>query len=97
MKDRAAIESQLRGMMDELRLRYHVRQIGIFGSYSTDRQTNKSDLDLLVEFEQPIGMMAFVHLRSLIADRLGLPVDLVTPDGLHPLIRDDVMKKVVYI
>ena len=42
-------------------------------------------------------MMAFVHLRSLIADRLGVPVDLVTPDGLHPLIRDEVMKGVVYV
>jgi len=97
MKDRAAIESQLRGMMDELRLRYHVRKIGIFGSYSTGRQTDRSDLDLVVEFEQPVGMMAFVHLRSLIADRLGIPVDLVTPEGLHPLIRDEVMKRVVYV
>ena len=97
MKDRADIENQIRGMMDELRLRYHVRKIGIFGSWSTGRQTDRSDLDLIVEFEQPIGMMAFVHLRALIAERLGIPVDLVTPDGLHPLIRNDVMKSVVYV
>ena len=97
MKDRAAIEDTIRGMMDELRLRYHVRKIGIFGSYSTGSQTDRSDLDLLVEFEQPIGMLAFVHLRAHIAERLGIPVDLVTPGGLHPLIRQEVMKSVVYV
>jgi predicted nucleotidyltransferase len=97
MKDRAMIENQLRGMIDELRLRYHVKKIGILGSYSDGTQTDKSDLDLVVEFEQPIGMLAFVHLRAMIADRLGIPVDLVTPDGLHPLIRDEVMKRIVYI
>ena len=51
----------------------------------------------MVEFDQPIGMMAFVHLKDLIADRLNIRVDLVTPDGLHPLIRDQVMHEVVYV
>jgi len=97
MKERAEIVEQLRDMMADLRREYHVRKIGIFGSYSSDRQTEKSDLDLVVEFEQPIGMMAFVHLRNGISDRLGIRVDLVTPDGLHPLIRDRIMHEVVYV
>ncbi|OPY38177.1 MAG: Nucleotidyltransferase domain protein [Methanoregula sp. PtaU1.Bin051] len=97
MKGQSEIARELQGMMAELRGKYHVKKIGIFGSYSSDRQTEKSDLDLVVEFEQPIGMMAFVHLRNMIADRLGIRVDLVTPDGLHPLIRDRVMHEVVYV
>lgn len=97
MKEKAEIMEQLQDMMAELRTEYHVRKIGIFGSYSRGRQTDTSDLDLVVEFERPIGMMAFVHLRNLMADRLGIPIDLVTPDGLHPLIRDRVMHEVVYV
>jgi len=84
-------------MRHELREQYHVKRIGVFGSYSRNDQTKESDLDLVVEFDQPIGMMAFVHLRNLIADRLNLKIDLVTPDGLHPLIRDQVLHEVVYV
>jgi hypothetical protein len=97
MRSQSEILGQLREMMAELRVQYHVRKIGIFGSYSKERQTTDSDIDLVVEFDQPIGMMAFVHLRNRITDRLGIRVDLVTPDGLHPLIRDQVMHEVVYV
>ena len=97
MKDISGIRDQLRGMRDELSERYHVRRIGIFGSYSRNHQTEQSDLDLVVEFDRPIGMMAFVHLKNLISDRLNIRVDLVTPDGLHPLIRNQVMHEVVYV
>lgn len=91
------ILDKLRSMRHELRERYHVRNIGVFGSYSRKDQTDQSDLDLVVEFDQPIGMMAFVHLKNLISDRLNLRIDLVTPDGLHPLIRDRVLHEVVYV
>jgi predicted nucleotidyltransferase len=97
MQDNSAILDQLRSMRHELREQYHVKRIGVFGSYSRNDQTKESDLDLVVEFDQSIGMMAFVHLQNLIADRLNLKIDLVTPDGLHPLIRDQVMHEVVYV
>jgi hypothetical protein len=97
MRDTSEILDQLRGMRNELRERYHIRSIGIFGSYSRKHQTEQSDLDLVVEFDQPIGMMAFVHLKNMISDRLNIKVDLVTPDGLHPLIRDQIMHEVVYV
>jgi len=97
MREKTEIMDQLRDMMAELRGQFHVKKIGIFGSFSRERQTEQSDVDLVVEFDQPIGMMAFVHLRNQIADRLGIRVDLVTPDGLHPLIREQVMREVVYV
>ncbi len=97
MKDTSEILDQLRSMRPELRERFHVRRIGIFGSYAREAQSASSDLDLVVEFDQPIGMMAFIHLRNLVAERLRIPVDLVTPDGLHPLIRNQVMHEVVYV
>lgn len=97
MRNTSEMLDTLRGMRHELAERYHVKSIGIFGSYSKKHQIEESDLDLVVEFDQPIGMMAFVHLKNLIADRLDIKVDLVTPDGLHPLIRDQVMHEVVYV
>jgi len=97
MRSQAEIKALLREMLPELSVQYHVRKIGIFGSYSKDCQTPKNDLDLVVEFDQPIGMFAFVPLMHGISDRLGTRVDLVTPSGLHPLIRDQVMSEVVYV
>jgi len=97
MREKDDIIRQIREMRQELRERYHVSRIGIFGSFSQGRQTERSDLDLMVEFERPIGMLAFVHLRDDISQRLGLKIDLVTPDGLHPLIREAVMREVIYV
>ena len=97
MQNTSDILDQLRSMRPELSEQYQVRSIGVFGSHSRKGQTEQSDLDLVVEFDQPIGMMAFVHLKDVIADRLNLKIDLVTPDGLHPLIRDQVMHEVVYV
>jgi hypothetical protein len=97
MRNKKEVMDQLRALMPELRVQYHVRKIGIFGSFSRDQQTGASDIDLVVEFDRPVGMLAFVHLKAYIAGRLGLEVDLVTPDGLHPLIRDRVLHEVVYV
>ena len=88
---------QLRGMRHDLKEQYHIKNIGIFGSYSKKLQTEQSDLDLVVEFDEPIGLMAFVHLKNRISNQLNINVDLVTPEGLHPLIRDQVMHEVVYV
>jgi len=97
MRDTSEILDQLRGMRHDLKEQYHIKNIGIFGSYSKKLQTEQSDLDLVVEFDEPIGLMAFVHLKNRISNQLNINVDLVTPEGLHPLIRDQVMHEVVYV
>ena len=88
MRKKAEIMGRLQDMMEDLQIKYHVRKIGIFGSYSKGKQTDKSDIDIVVEFDRPIGLMTCAHLKNFISDRLALVVDPVTPEGLHPLIRD---------
>ena len=61
--------------------RYSVRKIGLFGSLAAGRQTAKSDVDLLVEFEQPT-YDNFLGLSRAIENLLGRKVEIVTPDGL---------------
>ena len=77
MRKTSEILDKLRGMRSELEEHYHVSSIGIFGSYSRKHQTEQSDLDLVVEFDRPIGMMAFVHLKNLLSDRLAVRVEVV--------------------
>ena len=82
---------------NELRDRFKVRRIGVFGSTVTDTRRPDSDVDILVEFETPISAFLFVHLRDYLSECLGAPVDLVTPPALHPLLRDRIMQEVVYV
>lgn len=56
------IEETLRTNKRYLNKRYGVKELGIFGSYLHGEQKTRSDLDLLVEFEEPIGLFDFIRL-----------------------------------
>ena len=90
------IEAILRNHKEELRERFGVRSIAIFGSYTRGEETELSDVDILVEFERPIGW-EIVDLRDYLEELLGLPVDLITKNaamsrkGLWEHIKEDLV------
>ncbi len=61
-----------------------------------EEQTEKSDIDLLVEFEAPVAFFKFIELEEHLSEKLGAKIDLVTPDALKPLIKLQIMKEAVY-
>jgi hypothetical protein len=77
--------------------KYGVKTIGIFGSYVREEQDENSDLDLLIQFEKPIGLFKFIALEDYLTEKVGIKVELVTEDALKPLIKPQVMKEVVYV
>jgi predicted nucleotidyltransferase len=79
-----------------LKTEYQVKSIGIFGSYARDEQVQTSDIDILVEFEGPIGFFKFIKLENYLTEKLGAKVDLVTPDALKPLIKSEIIQETVY-
>lgn len=74
---------------------YHVKTIGIFGSYARGEQTPDSDIDVLVEFNKPVGL-DFLTLQYKLQEILGSKVDLVTPAALKTRMRDKILQEVVY-
>jgi predicted nucleotidyltransferase len=83
---------------EELRDRFKVKEIGVFGSYVRGEQKRKgSDIDILVEFEEPIGFLEFLGLEEYLSDLLGAKVDLVSRKALKPRIGGYILKEVVYI
>lgn len=84
-------------MKPSLQAEYHVAELGIFGSYARDEQTEGSDLDVLVEFEQPIGLLDLVRLENELSDRLGVDVDLVTRNSLKPRVEARITDDIVYV
>ena len=77
--------------------KYKVSKVGIFGSYTKDKAKKKSDVDLLVEFEEIIDLFDFVHLTNEVEKVLKTRVDLATPDAIKPYIRPRIMKEVEWI
>ncbi len=75
---------------------YAVKQIGLFGSFSDDSNTEDSDIDLLVEFEKPIGWK-FFSLEIYLENIFGRKIDLVTKNALKEQIKDRILKQVKYV
>jgi predicted nucleotidyltransferase len=96
MLTRADIETKLRKLKPELADRFNVSRIGYFGSFASNSQTEKSDLDLLVEFSKPIGW-EFFTLESFLEQSFGIPIDLVTPNALKERIKDSILMQVKFV
>lgn len=80
-----------------LEKRYNVREIGVFGSYVRGLQKKKSDLDILVDFEEPISLLRFIELENYLTELIGVKVDLVMKDTLKPRIGRYILEEVITI
>ncbi len=97
MKTVQEIQRILRLHKEELESEYGVKEIGIFGSYVKEEQNETSDVDILVEFKKPLGLLEFVGLKNYLSDLLGVNVDLVMKKALKPSIGKRVLEEVVYV
>ncbi len=80
-----------------LRRTYGVKSLGLFGSHVRGEQKKGSDVDILVEFEEPIGLLRFVSLEIHLSELLGKRVDLVMKTALKPAIGRHILSEVKYI
>lgn len=87
---------KLKAIKPYLADRFHVKRLGYFGSYATEQQTELSDIDILVEFNRPVGW-EFFTLEKYLEASLGLKVDLVTHNALKEKIKETVLKQIKYI
>jgi len=79
---------------DRLR-EFAVKDLFLFGSVARGEATPQSDIDLLVEFEHPVGLFALLKLKAYLEDLLGRPVDLGTPNSLRPHLRETVLQEAI--
>jgi predicted nucleotidyltransferase len=75
---------------------YSVKEIGLFGSFSDETFTEESDIDLLVEFERPIGWK-FFSLEIYLEKIFNRKIDLVTRNALKDQIKENILKQVNYV
>jgi predicted nucleotidyltransferase len=77
--------------------RLGVKSLALFGSAVRGEAREDSDVDLLVEFQRPIGLFEFVDVKQYLEGVLGCGVDLGTPDSLKPRLRETVLAEAVYV
>jgi len=98
--NRDAILHRLRESYPELQARFGVRQIGLFGSFASDTANEASDVDLVVDFDRPIGLR-FVELVEYLEGLLGRKVDVLTSAGLRgirlPAVARRIEESVIHV
>jgi predicted nucleotidyltransferase len=97
MSELDKVRNKINAKKSSLRKKYHLKSIGIFGSYVHGKQNKKSDLDVLVEFSRPVGFIAFMRLSQELSDCTGITVDLVTRKALKPRIGERILQEVVLV
>ncbi len=72
--------------------------VGVFGSYARGEENDKSDLDLLIDFEQKVDLLELIGIEQELTELLGIKVDLITFRSLHsslkPYIESDLIRLV---
>jgi len=76
---------------------YGVKSLALFGSVARGDARADSDVDLLVEFDRPVGLFGLVALQLRLEELLGCPVDIGTLDSLKSTIRSHVLQECVYV
>ena len=98
--NREQVTQILQDQRDYLRAEFGVDKIGLFGSYGQGTAHAGSDIDLVIEFEHPIGFR-FMALAEYLEKLLGAPVDILTPAGVAgirvPQVMAEIQETVAYV
>lgn len=92
--DRDEILALLKSRKRHLK-KFGVQSLSIFGSVARDQARKNSDVDILVDFEKPVGLFEFARLQIYLEKTLGLKVDLVTREALREELREDILREAI--
>ncbi len=73
-------------------------KVAVFGSYVRDEETPNSDIDVIIDFQKPMGLFEFVGIQQDLSEKIGINVDLLTEEGISPYLIKKIRKemKVLY-
>jgi len=86
----------LKEQKEELKERYGIKGIGVFGSYVRGEYKGKNDLDILVEFKEDadVDLLKFVNLENYLSELIGVKVDLVIKEAVKPRLKERIFREV---
>ena len=97
MKTMDRIKKVIADNRDILSREFKVKEIGLFGSVVRGEEKASSDVDILVEFDEPISLFKFLELEELLSGLIGKKVDLVSKKALKPRIGRRILSEVAML
>ena len=94
--DTNEVINKLQRIKPQLQREYAVKKVGLFGSFANGAYTDNSDIDILVEFEHPVGWQ-FFKLEKYLEKTLHRKIDLVTVNALKEQLKPLVLSQIQYI
>lgn len=98
--NQGSILKSLKETEKELKDKFQILRIGIFGSYSKGTQTEESDIDLIYELEEnaKIGFKEINDLEQFFKDLFKIEkIDLVNSKYVNPIVEEEIKKSVIYV
>jgi len=86
----------LKMLKEEIKIKFRVKSIGIFGSYINNEQTDDSDIDFLVEFDENADLFHFIGLSLFLEEQFNKKVDVVSKPALKEELRKNIIQEVIY-
>ncbi|GAB3545318.1 nucleotidyltransferase family protein [Spirosoma fluminis] len=96
MRQLTEVMRVLEQLKPELAEKYHVQTLGLFGSVVRDDFSPSSDIDIIVDFNQPVGV-EFIDLANYMEQRLNKKVDLVSRNGMKDKYFKNIEQEIVYV
>jgi uncharacterized protein len=92
------VQDKLAANKEFIRSAYHVRELGVFGSYASGQQSARSDIDILVEFESGHkDFFNYMRLKQYLEKMLGRKIDLVIKKAIKKRLKDRILRQVEYV
>lgn len=84
---------------EDIKKKYHVKEIGLFGSYVRGEEKESSDIDILIDFtpDARISLLDFIELEDYLSELLGIKVDLVDKQALKPRIGRHILSELIIL
>jgi len=93
--------NEIKKIINEHRLileeRFKVKTIGIFGSYVRGEQKEKSDVDIIVEFKEPVSILHIVSLENYLSDILGIKADVIPKRNIRKELENNILKETIFV
>lgn len=96
MTELQSIQQILTKLKPELKEKYFVKSLGLFGSVVRNDFKANSDIDIIVDFSKPVGI-EFIDLADYIEEKLRKKVDLVSHNGVKPKYFQQIQSEIIYV
>jgi len=95
--DMETLLRKIKAELPLLRERFGLKRLAVFGSVARGTASSESDVDILVDFDEPCGFDAFMDLKFHLEDLLGKRVDLVTSKALKSSMKSEIEREAINV